>query len=800
MRLVFGGVSGWVSHCVCVWLAAVGVVLASFFVMCAPAGAAACRNEALRGESSSTLLPDCRAYEMVTPAYQEGFPLQAADYSPDGEKLIVEGLSNIAGAPGAGEEALEPGLYSETRGGGGWQVASLNAPLSEFVGQQPIAREASSGLSLWIQHKPGQSAKTRDLYVRSASGVYSEVGPLDPHDTSNEEPSNVMEVQLNERDTPEAATSDYGHIVLKAYEAPDYWSFDNTKGPNSLYEYSGTGNAHPILVAINGPEKGNTNLIAECGAILGGGERGSAYNALSADGEAVFFTMEPCGGAPAEVYVRWHGSLVSPLPAETVDVSASECTGVSCGAESGKNFEGASEDGKRVYFTSTQKLMNGAVDGTATGNAAVEGESCEVAVTAGGGGGGCNLYEYEFLPEQKHILRLVAGGDEVLGVAGVAEDGEHIYFVAREEIPGAGENEYHAKPIREQPNLYVYDASTQETKFIATLVHSDESDWRRFFQKRSAEVSGDTGQYLLFVSENPGVTPDAVGGFPQLFEYDADKGELVRVTKGENGYNNNGNNAAPGISAESISSIANKQQGFRTSGNKSNVSVDGGTVVFVTASALSPRAFSAQNGSQQGCTSVYEFRTTGTISEGAVHLISDGRDVQANEGFACGAVFEGLDASGDNILFSTADPLVVGDVDGVVRSIYDARVEGGISPQPAQGEAGACSASSCVGLVSSGVLPSVLGSLSGPAEGNAVPAVVSPSSSGKSSTKKSSAGKSASRRKKSVVASHAKQERALGACVGVRGRARVLCVRAAKHRNGLRDGVRVGRSLVGGGR
>jgi hypothetical protein len=648
------------------------------------------------------LLPDCRAYEMVTPAYQEGFPLLLADYSADGNDLIVEGLANIAGAPGAGEEALEPDLYSETRGVGGWQVASLNAPLSEFVGQVPLAREATSGLSLWMQHKPGQSAKTRDLYVRSASGVYSEVGPLDPHDTSSEEPSNVMEVQSNELDIPKAATSDYNHIVLRAHEAPDYWSFDNTTGPNSLYEYSGTGNAHPILVAVNGPEKGNTNLIAECGAVLGGGERGSAYNALSTDGETVFFTMEPCGGAPAEVYVRRHGSLVSPLPAETVDVSKSECTGGSCVDESGKNFEGASEDGKRVYFTSTQKLLNGAVDGTATGNAAAEGEGCAVAVVAGGGGGGCNLYEYEFLPEQKHILRVVASGDEVLGVAGVAEDGEHVYFVAREEIPGTGENEYHARPVREQPTLYVYDASTQETKFIATLSPSDESDWTRFFQKRSTEVTGDTGQFLLFVSakESPGVTPDSTGGLPQLFEYDADAnedaGELVRVTKGENGYNNNGNDATLGISAESIALIAHLQRGFRTSGDESNVSVDGGTVVFETAGALSPLAFAAQ----KGCTSVYEFRTTGALSQGAVHLISDGRDVQADKGFACGAVFEGLDTSGDNILIGTADPLVVGDVDGVVRSIYDARVEGGISPEPALGESGVCSAGSCVGPVS----------------------------------------------------------------------------------------------------
>ena len=41
--------------------------------------------------------------------------------------------------------------------------------------------------------------------------------------------------------------------------------------------------------------------------------------------------------------------------AETIDVSASECTEAAA-ANLGKNFEGASENGEQVFFTSTQKL------------------------------------------------------------------------------------------------------------------------------------------------------------------------------------------------------------------------------------------------------------------------------------------------------------------------------------------------------------------------------------------------------------------------------------------------------------
>jgi hypothetical protein len=117
----------------------------------------------------------------------------------------------------------------------------------------------------------------------------------------------------------------------------------------------------------------------------------------------------------------------------------------------------------------------------------------------------------------------------------------------------------------------------------------------------------------------------------------------------------------------------------------SNIAENGQTVVFETTGDLSPLAISARS----GCTNVYEFRSDGLISQGSVHLISDGRDIYANHSLACGAGFAGIDVDGENILFSTADQLVPGDVDGVQRSLYDARVDGGFPP--------AVSAASCEG-------------------------------------------------------------------------------------------------------
>ena len=130
------------------------------------------------------------------------------------------------------------------------------------------------------------------------------------------------------------------HVVLEALQPVARWPFDETKiseSSYSLYEYSGVENKEPTLVGVKGG-RGNRELIASCGTTLGSGLSGSMYNALSSDGEAIFFTVNPCspGPATAEVYARLHGGVHGVGTAETVDVSASECT-TACGGEWASN-------------------------------------------------------------------------------------------------------------------------------------------------------------------------------------------------------------------------------------------------------------------------------------------------------------------------------------------------------------------------------------------------------------------------------------------------------------------------------
>jgi hypothetical protein len=737
-----------------------------FVVLCLPAVATACGNDSLRSELNSTNLPDCRAYEMVTPPYKEGYSLFPNSFAASGEKVILTTLANLAGASGTGESPLEGHVYMDTRTPSGWQLESLNAPLSEFVGQLPIAYEAESGETLWEQHTPAQSAFTRDLYVRSATGSYSLIGPIGiPLPGEETQEANYI-YTFNENITrPVATTSDFNHIILRAFNPNDFWSFDKeTVAGSSLYEYSGTDNSQPILVDVTG-EKGSTHVVSQCGAKLGSGQAGSAFNALSADGEAVYFTAESEGSCGArgpktvEVYVRLHGSTAA---AETVDVSANDCT-EACGGESDKNFEGASEDGKIAYFTSAQKLTNDAVDGTTSGSAS---ENCSGTVP---GEHGCNLYVYDFnergpeCQENHRCLKLVAK-EEVLGVVGIAENGQRIYYIKRNS--------------EELPELYVYDVASEESALVATLSYTGEEEftlWSKEY-RHPAEVSGEDGRYLLFASATPNLTADNSTSKNQLYEYDAVTGELVRVSKGENSYNNDGLGAAFGVNPESItnvSKILGNGEDFKSRTDRLNISLDGKTVVFRTFGKLSPLATAAER-----CGSVYEFRTTGSLSEGSVHLLSDGADVQPRQG-GCGATFGGIDGNAEDVLFSTADPLLPSDVDGVQRDIYDARVEGGF-PLPPNG----ASCTAACGVPAGTIAP-------------ALPAVTSTTQSPEAGS--ASGTKPASGPKKNTKSSRAnKLKKALKACRRKPRSRRAACEKAAKRKYGSQAKRKAKTSQEGG--
>jgi hypothetical protein len=315
--------------------------------------------------------------------------------------------------------------------------------------------------------------------------------------------------------------------------------------------------------------------------------------------------------------------------------------------------------------------------------------------------------------------------------------------------------------VEGEANLYVYDAVSGKTAFVAMLSSGDESDWERLVA-RPVQLAGEEGRFLVFPSSQSGLTGEETTT-DQLFEYDAQTGELVRISKGEDGYNNNGKEVTSGLE------LVNNKKGFRTAGNMDSVAGDGETVVFVSSGSLSSGASAAL----VGCSSVYEFRSEGQIAQGGVHLISDGRDVQPNKGSECGAQFLAMDGEAGNILFATDDPLVAGDVDGVQRDLYDAREGGGF---PMAGATPKCGGESCLGVVSAPPLFGAAPSVSQGAEGSPPPGVSA----------------AVVKRKSVVVARAQRLAKALKVCRVRPKRRRVACEVVARRRFGSK--VKAGKS------
>lgn len=580
--------------------------------------AGSCPNEQVRAEDHSSLLPDCRAYELVSPAYKEGHPVvvnHAGYVSRDGTHLIATSLGVFAGSEDdpPGEEGAGGASYEFSRTPAGWATNPLVPPASQFA-EDAFSRTLISsdfGTTTFVLNTPSQFVQQRDLYLRRPDGSFTRVGPMTPPGANN-----------NNDQKPEAGSSDLSHVLFTLFQSR--WRGDTTELLQpSLYQLvNGAGSEEPKLVGVknNSPLASNSEaqLIGDCGTVLGGKEKEGAKSEVQADavsssGETVIFTTLGCGSSPPvnELYARFDGSttvaISEPSPAQC---SSPACIKVEEGERQEGFFEGASEDGGTVYFTTAQPLLNSDTDTTK--------DLYETAITGSG------IQKLIQVSEGDASDATRGSGAQVLGVSAISQDGSRVYFVA-EGVLTTTKNIQGQEATKGVPNLYMAEPGHAgpagvPTTFITTLLSSDSEDWVPGGEKASAGqavTSTPDGRYLVFSNAE------------QILEYDSQTRALVRAAS--NGF-------AP------------------------RVSDNGAFIFFESRTALASQAVA-------GNTHVYEYHA------GGVSLISDGQDAQGE-----GARLIGTDASGEDVFFETLDPLVRQDTDTQL-DIYDARVGGGF-PAP----------------------------------------------------------------------------------------------------------------------
>jgi hypothetical protein len=636
-------------------------------------------------EGMGERLPDGRAYEMVTPPNKNGALIGdveigfGTNISENGERLSADAIQPFgtaeSGIGARGGEEGDPFLFQ--RSPSGWFTTPLAPAATRFEVNSAWNVDPNTGDALFsIPSPPGGQD---DFYVREADGEFVDIGPSSPPEDGPKGSDPWAANGLS-------GTADFSHMLFVL--SSNRFSFDGTTGGESLYEYIGR-NSQPLLVGVTGGA-GSHDLISKCATHRGGGGTfvSSFYNSISEDGSVVFFTAAgPCEsgtGANAarpvpanELYARINQDETVPISAK----SSGDCTTAECQSAPTRaaEFEGASTDGKRVFFTSTEQLTNGASeDPSNLDSANNRTQGCRRATAENG----CNLYEYDFSEPAEHRLIDVSAGDEsgdgprVRGVVAVSSDGSHVYFVSEgvltPEVGAAGR-----KALNGQNNLYAYERDEAhpagKLAFIAALPASDEEVmWSHGvgFDDVTPE-----GRFLVFASSGD-LTPDEsrTDESRQIFRYDAQNEELIRISTGQNGFDNNGND---GVGNARIVEPEWYDIGSGPVRGDPTMSHDGSYIFFQSPIALTPDALNDVQVTTEGdlAQNIYEYH------EGHVYLISDGHDTTAGgefkEGLESGRSsvrLIGADATGANVIFTTGDRLDASRDTDTGVDYYDARI------------------------------------------------------------------------------------------------------------------------------
>jgi Tol biopolymer transport system component len=642
-----------------------------------------CPNAAFR-TGYSAALPDCRAYEQVTPVDKNGtdagttsenpIPTDEVAVSPDGD--AVNYLAD--GAYGSARVNCARDPYVARRTSSGWSTMPLAPPVTGGIvggfncSLLPYAFSPDgtqivfgNGADLFAGSPLGN-----DLYLSSASGTVSDLVSVTQTVIGGSGNPTTPSIEFGN------ASADLSHVVFQTSAQLTPAAEPLTGRFENLYDAVG-GQVHLVDVDNSGAQ------IGAYGAELGNSPHepnvGTVAHAVSADGSKVFFEVpfDPALGGAQGLYMRENDA--------TTTLISQPAPGVSSTPQDAA-FEGASADGSKVFLWTSQQL------------------------TADDTNGDADLYEYDTGTGQ--LTRITAGAVADPGLEGVmtiSDDGSHVYYVATGQLIAG-------KGVAGQPNLYVYDTNTRTLSFAATLSASDPMapeeqgpntgafvanpsvpDEQR---QVSAQATPD-GKHLLFLSHAE-LTPYDSQGQLEAYEYSAASGSVECVSCNPSGLPPHADGIGPVppgaaslLQPSGTGSGTPYSEAFLARSTLRNISDDGSRVVFQSPEALVPGAldhlgtYIAHLADTTYAENLYEWEWPGSGScpaastKGCLFLISGGSST-------AGSWYGNMSPSGKDIYFYTRSSLAPSDTDGGLVDIYDARVDGGfpaaVTPTACQGQ------------------------------------------------------------------------------------------------------------------
>jgi hypothetical protein len=465
------------------------------------------------------------------------------------------------------------------------------------------------------------------------------------------------------------------------------------------------------------------------GAIPGGFEM--PVTAVTGDGSRMFLTSPDPDPAfspptctsdsyadticPAQLFVRQYDSGGTPALRW---ISRSEVAGQADGLMRHAVFEGASTDGRVVFFRTNQPLVASDPNG---GDDIVTGTASESSN---------DLYRYELPasrdddptgPEAGGLTRITGGPDgtadpntngiESTGRTSAAryisDDGRRVYFVTRAPISGADNTSPAGSTTApgggvaqdDTRNLYLYDSEDDSYKFVARVPYGEpvpnpdngdaclstyaipaptRAGSGQIRHTASCVRGTSTGEAIIFESAEQ-LTQDDTDAGSDIYMYDAGEDELVRLSaprEGQTPYacaeSNSGQpmpdvtcNAElgwliPDVSPISIGGLA----GVRHHNLSENPDGSLRAVYFQSRHALDPEDTNGMHWD------TYEWR------EGIVTKISPGDSSDH-------AFYAGNSLDGEDVFFHTTQRIDAREIDESDGDVYDARRGGGFPDPPA---------------------------------------------------------------------------------------------------------------------
>ncbi len=608
-----------------------------------------CPNAHVRQQTGSEFLPDCRAYELVSPEnagnvvmFPGGAP--AAPYATNPARFAFDaGLGGIEGTDPTNGLTID--TYVATRTSTGWITKYIGIP-----GNQTVATKAAVGdlgLDKFIDFKSNEAFVGTPQPESNLPYVWDfNDNPL------GRWPANLTSIPGADATSGAYQPSpDFSHLAFSSTNVA-FTSEGLTSGVGSAYDYNTSAETTNLISKTASgpaipPADGYEHFITFPGGSRTYGDPTQNRPSVSTDGSHILMAA-PVG--PEEEF-----SSSPPPPPVVLYMRVNDSVTFEVSEGHAVNYVGMTSDGSKVFFTSEEQLTPEDHDTSSDlymwseatdsiklislgNNGAGNSDECDASWIAG-----CGVLPIAQTGNGRPTYTTIR-----LDTPIASESGD-IYFYSPEQLDGN-------KGELGQTNLYVYREGA--VQFVTTLSPGAECD-----PEGEERTCGNgpitriqvtpTDSRLAFITASK-VTSYDNAGFQEMYTYEPATGKIVCVSCLPSGAPPSGN-------------VVGSEGGLFMSND--------GRTFFYTPDALVPQDTNELH-------DVYEF------VDGRAQLISTGigaEDAQTTPNQYRQAGLQGVSADGVNVYFSTFNTLVPQDHNGQFLKFYDARTDGGFpyTPPPA---------------------------------------------------------------------------------------------------------------------